>query len=157
MLYGFDEPLSAAIKASSTDNMTKVGKKAADILRTDSDIYRRGGGDTPKSVAYAQVKCQNAGYLPYYIYRQKNTVGNLENVGFSLPGCEGLYNIFIMEEVHSIFACGAGGMTKLVRNGPKKRMQRFAYPKYPYEYLAMDREATDAHFAGIDAFFAKKG
>lgn len=132
-------------------------KKAADILRTDSAIYTRGGGDTPKSVSYAQVKCQNAGYLPYYIYRQKNTVGNLENVGFSLPGCEGLYNIFIMEEVHSIFACGAGGMTKLVKTDGKKIMQRYAYPKYPYEYLAMEREKIEEHFKAIDDFYKTKG
>lgn len=63
---------------------------------------------------------QNAGYLPYYIYRQKNTVDNLENVGFALPGTEGLYNIYMMEEIHSIFAVGAGAVSKMVsRDGQK--------------------------------------
>jgi oxygen-independent coproporphyrinogen-3 oxidase len=57
---------------------------------------------------------QQAGYIPYYMYRQKNTVGNYENVGFSKPGHEGLYNVYMMEELHTIFASGAGGVTKLV-------------------------------------------
>ena len=60
------------------------------------------------------------------MYRQKKAIGNLENVGFSLPGCEGIYNIYIMEEVHSIFALGAGGVTKLIRESadPKEKIKR---------------------------------
>lgn len=78
-------------------------KKASDILREDADIYSRTGGDTLKSVDYTQLRSKSAGYIPYYIYRQKNSMGNLENVGFCLPGAEGLYNIFIIEEVHRHF------------------------------------------------------
>ena len=76
------------------------------------------------------------------MYRQKNTVGNLENVGFSIDGREGLYNIFMMEEVQSIFAVGAGAVTKLVSS--KKigdsdvKIERIFNPKYPYEYLNPD-------------------
>ena len=73
------------------------------------------------------------------MYRQKNTVGNFENVGFSLPGYEGLYNIYMMEEVHSIFAAGAGAVTKLVDytpvDGSHCHIERLFNPKYPYEYL----------------------
>ena len=78
-----------------------------------------------------------AGYLPYYMYRQKNTVGNLENVGYSKPGHEGLYNIYMMDELHSIFACGASSVTKIVTKFPdgKPRIERIFEPKYPYEYL----------------------
>ncbi|MEG2054433.1 MAG: coproporphyrinogen dehydrogenase HemZ, partial [Oscillospiraceae bacterium] len=54
-----------------------------------------------------------SGYLPYYLYRQKNTLQNLENTGFCLKGFEGRYNIYIMEEVHTIISAGAGGVTKL--------------------------------------------
>ena len=71
------------------------------------------------------------------MYRQKNTVDNLENVGYALPGTEGLYNIYMMEEVHSIFAAGAGAVTKLV-SPDRKRIERLFTPKYPYEYLAQD-------------------
>ena len=54
------------------------------------------------------------GYSPYYMYRQKYMAGNLENVGYSLPKQEGIYNIDIMEETTSILAFGAGGMSKRV-------------------------------------------
>ena len=54
------------------------------------------------------------GMLPYYMYRQKNIPGNLENIGYSLPGKECLYNILIMEEKQDIIACGAGSSTKYV-------------------------------------------
>ena len=59
---------------------------------------------------YSQIKAHAAGYIPYYMYRQKNTVGNYENVGFSREGHEGLYNIYMMEEIHSIFSAGAGAV-----------------------------------------------
>lgn len=91
-----------------------------------------------ESVDYSQTALAKGGYLPYYMYRQKNTVGNLENVGYSKPGHEGLYNVYMMEEVHSIFASGASSVTKLVslpdENG-NVRIERFFRPKYPYEYL----------------------
>ena len=73
-----------------------------------------------------------AGYDPYYLYRQKNTVGNLENVGYARPGHWGQYNIYIMEEVQSILACGAGAVSKVVRPGRIDRVYNF---KYPYEYI----------------------
>lgn len=130
-------------------------KKAADIVRQDAGVYERSSGDVEKSVNYSQVQAAMAGYLPYYIYRQKNTVGNLENVGFALPGAEGLYNIYMMEEVHSIFAAGAGAVTKLVRF-PENRIKRIFKPKYPYEYLALDfsPEANAARREEILAFFS---
>ena len=119
-------------------------KKASDALRNNSSIYSLSGGDAAKSVAYAQLKAKFAGYKPYYMYRQKNTVGNLENVGFSIEGHEGMYNVFMMEEVQTIFAVGAGAVTKLVDNtktaDAESRIMRIFNPKYPYEYL---REAND--------------
>ena len=77
-------------------------------------------------VAAMLEKCHllaEAGYRPYYLYRQKNTLQNLENVGWCKPGHEGYYNIYIMEEVQTILSAGAGGSTKLVADGGK-RMQR---------------------------------
>lgn len=61
-------------------------KRSADILRQGKRIFSRTGGDAVKSVDYSQLRCMNQGYLPYYLYRQKNMAGNLENVGFTLPG-----------------------------------------------------------------------
>lgn len=117
-------------------------KKSADMaLGGGFDNYAITSGEAQKSVDYSQVKAKLAGYVPYYIYRQKNTVGNLENVGFSLPGAEGLYNVLIMEELHHIFAVGAGSVTKLVSR-EKLKIERTFMPKYPFEYLKM----TDAEF-----------
>ncbi len=110
-------------------------KKAADILKGGSEVYSRDGGDAGKSVDYSQVAAGLAGYEPYYIYRQKNTVGNFENVGYAQRGAEGLYNVYMMEEVHSVFAAGAGAVTKLVLPD-KAGIKRVAMPKYPYEYLS---------------------
>ncbi|MBQ9112336.1 MAG: coproporphyrinogen dehydrogenase HemZ [Clostridia bacterium] len=120
-------------------------KKSAEILRANSQVYSVRGGDAGKCVDYSQIKVQQAGYIPYYMYRQKNTVGNYENVGFSKPGHEGLYNIYMMEEIHSIFAAGAGAVTKLVDNkgkyGTSGNIERLFRHKYPYEYLREDKNS----------------
>jgi len=117
-------------------------KKAADVLKKNSNIYSVMCYDAEKCVSYSQLKAKFAGYKPYYMYRQKNTVGNLENVGFSIEGHEGLYNIFMMEETQTIFAVGAGAVTKLVsskRIGDNDvKIERIFNPKYPYEYLNPD-------------------
>ena len=114
-------------------------KKASDALRNNSSVYSLSGGDAAKSVSYSQLKTKFAGYKPYYMYRQKNTVGNLENVGFSIEGHEGLYNVYMMEEMQTIFAVGAGAVTKLVRyddgGSENTTIMRISRPKYPYEYL----------------------
>ena len=132
-------------------------KKASDALKNNSNVYSLTGGDAAKSVSYSQLKTKFAGYKPYYMYRQKNTVGNLENVGFSLDGHEGLYNVYMMEEFQTIFAVGAGAVTKLVKfedgissNAEIKRLFR---PKYPYEYL---REAEEAAVDGESIRYKNK-
>lgn len=91
-----------------------------------------------------------AGYAPYYLYRQKFMSGSFENVGWTRPGFENLYNICIMEELCSILAAGAGGSTKLVAPGGVVR--RIMNPKYPCEYLD-HIDAICAAKAGILAFF----
>lgn len=131
-------------------------KKSAEILRLDTEIYTRSADQTIMGVDYSQVALKNNGYHPYYIYRQKNTVGNLENVGYSRKGCEGLYNVLMMEELHSVFAVGAGAATKLIRtdeNG-KKLIKRIFEPKYPYEYLAAETGSIENTLKQADDFFA---
>lgn len=134
-------------------------KKAADILRQDADIYSLRGGDAGKCVDYTQLQAQQEGYRPYYMYRQKNTVGNYENVGFALDGAECRYNIYMMEEVHSIFAAGAGAVSKLVDyrpdRGGKPIIERLFYPKYPYEYLR--DESTAEKLARMEEFYREHG
>ena len=111
-------------------------KNAADFAHKKSNISAwHTFNETSKCVDYSQLSAKNAGYIPYYIYRQKNTIDNLENVGYALPGTEGLYNIYMMEEIHSIFAVGAGAVSKMVSRDGSTIDRIFEY-KYPYEYLA---------------------
>ena len=85
----------------------------------------------------ARERLEAAGYAPYYLYRQKFMSGSFENVGWTKPGYENLYNICIMEELCGILAVGAGGSTKLT--APGGIVKRLMAPKYPREY--MDRIA----------------
>ena len=142
----FSETIDRIIELEPTNITvhTFCVKKASDALRNNSGVYSVGGGDAAKSVSYAQIKTKFAGYKPYYMYRQKNTVGNLENVGFSKEGHEGLYNIYMMEEIQTIFAVGAGAVTKLVRKKPDGELEikRLFRAKYPYEYLRNKKDGA---------------
>ncbi len=89
--------------------------------------------------------------LPYYMYRQSKTVGNLENVGYAKKGFECLYNVYIMDETHTILACGASAVTKLREpNGDK--IERIFNFKYPYEYINRFDELIERK-NGIDLFY----
>lgn len=133
-------------------------KKASDFLKNSSHIYSVRGGDVGKCIDYSQITAQHEGYQPYYMYRQKNTVGNYENVGFALDGYKGLYNIYMMEEIHSIFACGAGAVSKFVdylpKDGSPRVIERFFNPKYPYEYLSDNK--TDKKIEAAREFYARR-
>ena len=85
-------------------------------------------------VNYANTALTQAGFRPYYLYRQKNTLENQENVGWSKSGAESLYNIAIMEEIQTILAVGAGGSTKLYDPETGYIERVFNY-KYPFEYI----------------------
>ena len=86
-------------------------------------------------VAYANETLRRLGYKPYYLYRQKYMSGSFENVGWSRDGRDCLYNIYMMEEVHSILSLGGGGMNKV--NFPDGSLQRFHNPKFPEQYVEM--------------------
>lgn len=101
---------------------------------------------------HAYTACGAAGYRPYYLYRQKNTPGNLENTGWAKPGTAGLYNIFIMEEAHSILAVGAGASTKLV-NRENGLIRRIINYKYPADYLAGFSSILERK-KGVQQFYA---
>lgn len=114
-------------------------KKSAEVKRTVDNIFSIEHTTASKCIDYSQTIMNESGYFPYYMYRQKNTRGNLENVGFSLPDKEGLYNVYMMEEIQSIFAVGASAVTKLVsmdKSGNRLEIKRIAENKYPYEYIS---------------------
>ena len=83
---------------------------------------------------YADPALRARGFAPYYLYRQKYMSGSFENVGWCISGAEGLYNIYIMEELHSILSLGAGGSTKMV-DAQRNRIERVFHPKFPLEYI----------------------
>lgn len=84
----------------------------------------------------AHAKCRESGLFPYYLYRQKNAVADLENLGFCKNGKECIYNIAMMEDLCDVFAVGAGAITKIVPRKKGGKILRFAAYKYPYEYLS---------------------
>lgn len=96
---------------------------------------------------YADPALRQAGYAPYYLYRQKYMSGSFENVGWCRPGAENLYNVYIMSELCSILSCGAGGSTKMV--GGPGHMERVFNLKYPKEYTERPEKiaANQAAFA----------
>ena len=151
----FDEILS--LDPANITVHTFCVKKSADILRSGAEVYSMRGGDAGKCVDYSQIKSAQAGYIPYYMYRQKKTVGNFENVGFAKPGAEGIYNIHMMEETHSIFAIGAGAVTKLVKlsdGNEKTKITRLFNQKYPYEYLSENK--SEEMLKEIERFYTEE-
>jgi oxygen-independent coproporphyrinogen-3 oxidase len=107
-------------------------KRAAKLF-SQSELYKQ-SEDVRSSTEYSFRKLTECGYVPYYLYRQKNTIGNQENVGYAKSGYGCLYNIYIMEEVQTIIACGAGASTKIFEPESGRLTRIFNY-KYPYEYI----------------------
>ncbi len=107
-------------------------KRASNIMLQHRADYR-GEQATVDMVRLTAEKLPQNGYVPYYLYRQSRTVGNQENVGWAKPGFEGLYNVYIMDETHTILGCGAGAVTKLKQPGTDYLERVFNY-KFPYEY-----------------------
>ena len=123
-------------------------------LKKGSTLMER-GGDLPSGEEVARMldwsrqTLTTDGYIPYYLYRQKYMSGSLENVGWAWPGAESLYNIVMMEELHTVVSLGAGGVTKLIGGG---KILRLANPKFPQDYLSgLDRVLGQK--AEIGAFY----
>ena len=107
-------------------------KKGSRILLEGSKIPT--AAEVGAMLDYANPTLRAAGFMPYYLYRQKYMSGSFENVGWCISGAEGLYNIYIMEELHSILSLGAGGSTKMV-DAARGRIERVFHAKFPTEYI----------------------
>ena len=145
----FAASLDEAI-ALGADNITVHTlslKKGSNLMRDSAPLPD--GDAVGKMLDYANDTLRAAGFAPYYLYRQKYMSGSFENVGWTLPGGEGLYNIYIMEELHSILSLGAGGSTKMVGDG---KIVRVFNAKYPHEYIERPEKRT-ANLAEFSAFF----
>lgn len=109
-------------------------KRASTLTTQGVTLDKHMAQQTRKMLDYTQNMLTSDEYIPYYMYRQSRMVGNLENVGWSKKGYESLYNVYVMDETHTILACGSGGVTKL-KNQQKDYLERVFNFKYPYEYV----------------------
>ena len=130
---GFRESLDAvaALTPANITVHTLALKKGADLFQRRTALPS--AQDVTEMVAYAEEILRSLGYQPYYLYRQKYMSGSFENVGWSRDGRDCLYNIYMMEELHTIVSLGGGGMTKV--NLPDGRLTRFHNPKFPEQYM----------------------
>lgn len=128
----FNYTLDALLKLSpdAITVHTMYLKRAASLI-SEFEKYRF-TSEVSEMMRLANDKMKSNGYEPYYLYKQKNTLGNLENVGFSKAGHECLYNIYIMEEVHTVLAMGGGASTKMVCGD---RIERIFNPKEAADYI----------------------
>ncbi len=151
---GFADTLEKilALAPESVTVHTLSMKRASNIMLQRRADYRA-EQDTVRMVQLSAAALPDAGYRPYYLYRQSRTVGNQENVGWAKPGCEGLYNVYIMDETHTILGCGAGAVSKLKQPGTDYLERVFNY-KFPYEYNSGLEEML-ARKQAISAFYEK--
>ncbi len=107
-------------------------KKGADLFQQRQSLPPQ--EQVARMVDYAGTALRSLGYRPYYLYRQKYMSGSFENVGWSRDAMDCLYNIYMMEELHTIVSVGGGGMSKL--NLPDGSLERFHNPKFPEQYIS---------------------
>ena len=132
---GFRRSLEGVL-AMDPENVTvhTLALKKGSTLMERRDIMPS-GEEVARMLEYSLEALRGHGYEPYYLYRQKYMSGSLENVGWAKPGKESLYNIVMMEELHTVVSIGGGGVTKLV-DAEAGKILRLPNPKFPHDYLA---------------------
>lgn len=128
----------AALHPSNITVHTLALKKGADLFEKRQSLPT--ADQVTEMVAYANQTLAALGYRPYYLYRQKYMSGSFENVGWSRDGMDCLYNIYMMEELHTILSVGGGGMNKV--NLPDGSLRRFHNPKFPEQYIELIDRVT---------------
>lgn len=126
---------------NTLDRITELDPESITVhtltIKRAANLFEKAGENNKnpaaEMVSYSIEKLLANGYLPYYMYRQKNTVDNLENIGYSKKGFESFYNIFIMDETQTILGVGCAASTKLVY--PNGKISRIHNYKFPYEYI----------------------
>lgn len=121
----------AELRPANITVHTLALKKGADLFEKRENLPSAEA--VTQMVAYSEEALRTLGYKPYYLYRQKYMSGSFENVGWSRDSLDCLYNIYMMEEVHTILSLGGGGMNKV--NLPDGHLQRFHNPKFPEQYI----------------------
>ena len=129
----------AALNPANITVHTLALKKGADLFEQRQQLSS--AEEVTRMVDYANATLRDLGYKPYYLYRQKYMSGSFENVGWSQDDLDCLYNIYMMEELHTILSLGGGGMNKV--NLPGGRLERFHNPKFPEQYIEMIDSVLD--------------
>lgn len=152
---GFCDSVEKAI-ALSPENITvhTLALKRASSLVTGGEAGTA-ARETCRMLSFAADALTQNGYFPYYMYRQSKSVGNNENVGWSREGQECLYNIYMMEEIHTVLAAGGGAVTKL-KSPYENKIERIFNFKYPYEYISRFGEQAERKNR-ITAFYEELG
>ncbi len=135
----------AEVKKLNPDSITihSLAVKRAARLNMFKDDYKELSFENNQEIMkLTEEAARSMGMVPYYLYRQKNMAGNMENVGYSTPGKMGIYNILIMEEKQSIVALGAGSMTKFVYPDGE-RIERVENVKNVEQYIDRIDEMID--------------
>jgi len=143
---------SAEMQPESLTVHTLSFKRASEMTR-NKDKYKVADRDTvAEMMQMAQDWTKENDYVPYYLYRQKNILGNLENVGYSKVGEESIYNIVIMEEVQTILGIGCGASSKFVHPETGKITQ-FHNPKDPAAYIMTFEDAIGKKIEFLDELY----
>ncbi len=134
-LDSFRVSLDKAIELTA-ENITvhTLALKRSSYMGAEGQVALKRAEETQAMLEYAYKTLCDNGYHPYYMYRQTRSLGNLENTGYCKEGRECLYNIFMMEECHSVLAVGGGAVTRLKAPHGDKIDRIFNF-KYPYEYI----------------------
>ncbi|WP_026574442.1 coproporphyrinogen III oxidase [Bacillus sp. UNC438CL73TsuS30] len=131
-------------------------KRASEMTQNREKYKVAERAEVEKMMELAQVWTEDHGYVPYYLYRQKNILGNLENVGYSFPNQESIYNIMIMEEQQTIIGLGCGAASKFV-DPVTGKITHFANPKDPKTYNDSFEAYTEDKIKILNEIFTEKG
>lgn len=130
-------------------------KRASEMTQNKEKYKVAGREEITAMMKSAEQWALERSYHPYYLYRQKNILGNLENVGYALPGKESIYNIIIMEEVQTIIGLGCGASSKFVHPVTGK-ITRYANPKEPKAYNDSFERYTKEKLQALQDLFYNK-
>lgn len=140
------------LKPASLTVHTLSFKRASDMTQNKERYKVASRSEILKMMQMVSDWTRQHGYQPYYLYRQKNILGNLENVGYAQEGHESIYNIMIMEEVQTILGLGCGAVSKLMKPG-SGQLTRWPNPKDPKTYNETYKQLVKEKLSALDEIY----
>jgi oxygen-independent coproporphyrinogen-3 oxidase len=131
-------------------------KRASEMTKNKEKYKVADRNEVEQMMNLATEWTESHGYVPYYLYRQKNILGNLENVGYAFPNQESIYNIMIMEEQQTIIGLGCGAASKFI-DPQTGKITQFANPKDPKTYNESFEAYTEEKIKILNQIFSEKG